>query len=59
MTDRRHLLDNDQPGAPPGFLLDPDDTRAHDRIPPLTADEIPPFEDNPLAQGAGEEEDDR
>jgi hypothetical protein len=52
----RHLSDDD-PGAPPGFLLDDDDTRSH---------EWPPFEipkdrwdldGEALARGAGEKED--
>jgi hypothetical protein len=25
-------LDRDEPGAPPGFLLDPDDSRTHSHI---------------------------
>ena len=25
-------LDDDEPGAPPGYLLDPDDTRSHEPI---------------------------
>lgn len=56
---QRHLqrtLQDDQPGAPPGYLRDDEDTRSHE-FPPL---EIPKDRWDPdgdrLARGEGEED---
>jgi len=54
----RHL-DDDEPGAPPGFLLDDEDNRSHD-FPPFEVSKErwdPDNDDNALARGFGEKED--
>jgi hypothetical protein len=50
-------LRRDEPGAPPGFLLDPDDNRIGHVDVNITTIVIDADAD-PLAQGAGEVEDD-
>jgi hypothetical protein len=56
MLDRirhRHELEADDPGAPPGFLIDLEDDRS-----PACADPVPDelwdHDGDPLARGAGE-----
>ena len=55
MTDEE-ALSRDDPGAPPGFLLDEDDDKVftHDHI---EVNVEPDSDADPLAQGAGEVED--
>jgi hypothetical protein len=49
-------LERDEPGAPPGFLLDRADKRTHIKIEvDVEIDRVPGGD---LAQGAGETEDD-
>jgi hypothetical protein len=54
--DLRDRLDRDEPGAPPGFLLDPEDQRTHDIT--VVNVEADVTINNDLATGAGEVEDD-
>jgi hypothetical protein len=53
----RHL-DDDEPGAPPGFLIDDDDDKTHELVGEVPRDRWDPDDtDNRLARGHGEEED--
>ena len=57
--EERHLeklLDVNVPGGPPGFILDPDDQRGHASVPRVPDDLWDP-EGDPLARGAGEDDD--
>ena len=56
MTDDE-ALSRDDPGAPPGFLLDDDDVKTHSHD-PVEPDVEPDADADPLAQGAGEVESD-
>lgn len=51
----KELLDRDEPGAPPGFLLDRDDKRTHEAVEITVEVDI---EATVLAKGGGEEDDD-
>ena len=52
----RHLEDND-PGAPPGFLLDDEDERSHAWPAFKVPDQMWDPDGDPLARGAGEDDD--
>jgi hypothetical protein len=54
--ENQERLDSDEPGAPPGFLIDPEDARTHAEV---TAVHVEVDRDaTSLAEGAGEVEDD-
>ena len=52
----KRALQDDQPGAPPGYLLDEDDTRSHKMIGRVPDERWDPDGD-PLARGHGEKDD--
>ena len=61
MPEHQSALDADEPGAPPGYLIDPDDTRtgSHQDDDTGCAEQVPHdlWDDDPddqLARGAGE-----
>ena len=49
-------IDDDEPGAPAGYLLDPEDDKSHDHVEEVP-DELVDPDGDPLAHGEGEEDD--
>jgi hypothetical protein len=49
-------IDDDEPGAPAGYLLDPEDDKSHEHVEEVPEELVDPDGD-PLARGEGEEDD--